>query len=78
MPRKIRGTIFNLNLWSSKSDSKTPARESTSSCLRPTTADAAHAESGKEAVFGGQLIADFKVSIGDLAGEDRFDAGIEQ
>ncbi|HKW35828.1 MAG TPA: hypothetical protein VJN92_22675 [Candidatus Acidoferrum sp.] len=36
--------------------------------------NAADTESRNEAVFGRQLVANLSVAIGDLAGEDRFNA----
>jgi len=39
-----------------------------------TNSDAADSESCDEAVLRRQLVADSQVPIGDLLGEDRFDA----
>jgi hypothetical protein len=40
----------------------------------PTNSDAADPESRNEPVFGRKLLADLQASIGNFAGEDRFDA----
>jgi hypothetical protein len=40
----------------------------------PANGNPADPEPRNEAVFGRQLVADLQVSIGDLAGEDRFDS----
>jgi hypothetical protein len=40
----------------------------------PTDGDATDPESRNEAVFGRQLVADLQLSIGNLVGEDCFDA----
>jgi hypothetical protein len=45
---------------------------------RPTNGNAADPESRSKAVFSRQLVADREVSMSDLAGEDRFDARIEE
>ena len=40
----------------------------------PTNGNPADPESRNEVVFGRKLVADLPVSVGDLAGEDRFNA----
>src|ERR1700685_3483829 len=39
MPSRIRGITFSLNPWSRRSDTITPLKEITLSCLRPATPD---------------------------------------
>src|ERR1700761_2868309 len=45
---------------------------------RAANGNAADLESRNQAVFGRQLVASFQVSIGDLAGKDRFDTRIQK